>query len=430
MLSWIILKGAPSITIACRQLAKALAVTSLLCCLHLLNLTGAFILQAAHAEAPKDPLASPQSNISQALDLLPGQPCPSLDRVGSSSAEISHLLVADAGQVISVAKGGALCAWQGLKSVAIGGIPDNFSAVALDPVSRRLAVAVGQQVSILSLQEDRGEGSAAQQLRTVYEIKQIGTGVSALDFHPDGESLLIGGLDGKIYRWRLTRVEHGLLQTERTENLERYFGHSAVISALAMHSFGKLFISGDWNGVLSIWALYDADAAKGEFDSDLMPGRYFSDAADRILVERNLTDEIIAIKTSLDGELFALATAGGTIEVWKVRGVKRLASIQAHKGDIFAFDLDRSGRNLVSLGRDGLLKRWELVKSSIVVKPAPVAGGTNGGANSKDEQKDDHSEMRLELHSVNSDRGFSSVAFDVSGKVVVGGRDGNVLRQR
>lgn len=396
----------------------------------LLNQGDASILQAAYAEAPKDLGASSQPNTPDALDLLPGQPCSSLGTAGSSVAEISHLLAADAGQVISVAKGGHLCIWRGLKSVPIGRIADNFSAVALDPVSRRLAVAVGQQVSILSLQDDGGPGSATQQLQTVNEIKQIGTGVSALDFHPDGESLLIGGLDGKIYRWRLTRAEHGLLQTERNENLERYFGHSAVISALAMHSFGNIFISGDWNGVLSIWALYDADAARGKLDSDLMPGKYFSDAADRILVERSVTDEIIAIRLSLDGELFALATAGGTIEVWKVRGVKRVASIQAHKGDIFAFDLDRSGRNLVSLGRDGLLKRWELSKPSIDGKAATVGGGANVGASSKADRKDDHSEMVLKLRSVNSDRGFSAVAFDVSGKVVVGGRDGKVLRQR
>lgn len=447
-----------------------------------LFLTDAFCEGEAHAEQSKSAVSVPsgvatisprldqnhssqasqvgitqQDGITQqvAITLQLGMSC---HRVGSAPTELSHIFAADTGQIISVAKSGDVCSWRGLKSQYLGSIPENFSAVALDPVSNRLAIAVGQQVSIMTQQDSSttvdpttvnqstvippsvpplSVGSPDQRLKTVSEINRVGTGISALDFHPDGESLLLGGLDGKIYRWRLSGAEHGLLQTERTENLERYFGHSAVISALAMHSFGKIFLSGDWNGVLSIWALYDSDVAKGEFDSDLMPGKYFSESADRIKVDRALSDEIIAIKLSLDGEIFALATAAGDIEVWKVRGVKKLASVKAHKGDIFAFDLDRSGRRLVSLGRDGSLKMWELeslegrtrsVSDDESGLSAQTGEAQNGDAQTAGRAGESPSFV-LKLTSVNHDRGFSAAAFDVSGKVVVGKRDGQLLRQ-
>ena len=276
---------------------------------------------------------------------------------------------------------------------------ETIVSAAVDPLGRYLAIAEPRRVLVYSLESNNGiehndiensDSENEEENGTKYSanleiaLSNIETRVQSMEFHPNGESLLIGGSDGQVYHWyfqeQKAQEEANIFVSflnAKNKILERYYGHSAVVSSVAFHPYGKSFYSADWNGVLSAWRPYREDSAQGVYDRNKSPRAYFADSTNRVVASREGAEEIVALKFLFDGELLVLATGDGMIEGWKIRGFKKVFSTKAHKGVIF--DLAVSNiksseamlceqepcvQEIATVGRDGFGKKWNIKRKN------------------------------------------------------------------
>lgn len=214
---------------------------------------------------------------------------------------------------------------------------------SLTPDGKRLAYANKNEVTISDL-------NSAE----TWNLNRMVSYVTALAWSPEADALLIGTADGQVYRWRFLMQGETLKDKER--QLERYVGHGAPISALAYHPYGRVFFSADWNGSLNAWLPYDADAHAGEYDQNLFGSRFFAGNVERMRTPSATRVEKLIVTG--DGEFMVLALQSGALELWQVRGLKKTAEIQAHKGLIYDLAITPGQLLIATVGRDGVLKTW------------------------------------------------------------------------
>lgn len=279
----------------------------------------------------------------------------------------------------------------------------------IDPLGRRFAVASARQISVYSFKSEGNE------IRLEAVLDGIESRVQSMEFHPNGDTILFGASDGQIYNWYFREsiteddeIYQSMLKAHN-RTLERYYGHSAVVSSVAFHPYAKSFFSADWNGVLSIWRPFRDDSALGEYDQNKTSKNFYTDTTKRVVAERASTEEIIKIKVSLDGELLLLATTDGMIEGWKIRGFKKNFGITAHKGVIFDLAISNTSdvnkdQKVATVGRDGFVREWKVVPSATIKDGFDL-------------------QMTKEFKADNPRK----VAFNSSGEVVIVNVDGEIL---
>jgi WD40 repeat protein len=172
-----------------------------------------------------------------------------------------------------------------------------------------------------------------------------------------------------VYRWKFASWTPSLGYEAREKLLERYVAHASAVSALAFHPYGRIFFSGDWDGALNAWLRYDSDAFAGAYDQNTSPGTFFTGGVQRMRVSAGQGSDIVRIRITEDGQYLLLVTQSGMMELWKVRGFRRLCQMQAHKGLIYdaRFTPDRPG--IVTLGRDEQVRQWNIAQ-----QPDPAGG--------------------------------------------------------
>ena len=228
-----------------------------------------------------------------------------------------------------------------------------FERLAFNRHSARLAVASGSAITVFDL----GHIDRAPAL----ELKRLKTTVSSLEFEPNGEALLIGGVDGKLYRWLFIAEQKANTLSDRERAFERYVGLASVVSVVRYHPLGRVFFSGDWLGDLGAWQAYDADPFGGKYIENLFGNRYFMQKALRTSVKLADASAVDQLEVSRDGELLLSASQKGQIEIWRVRGMMHLGEVQAHTGALAALAFASDGRSAASLGRDGKLRTWDII---------------------------------------------------------------------
>jgi len=80
------------------------------------------------------------------------------------------------------------------------------------------------------------------------EVKDKAPYIEAVDYSPDGESVVSGGFDGTISLWDLNRVRETI----------RFIGHSGAINGVAYSPDGKTIVSISLDGTLVFWDLATA----------------------------------------------------------------------------------------------------------------------------------------------------------------------------
>ena len=228
-----------------------------------------------------------------------------------------------------------------------------FEHIAFNRRSARLAVSSGLALTVFDLGRSDHESAL--------ELRRLKTQVSSLEFEPNGEALLIGGVDGKLYRWRFMAEQNAKTTSERERAFERYVGLASVVSVVRYHPLGRVFFSGDWLGEIAAWQAYDADPFGGKYIENLFGNRYFMQKALRTGVTLADAAAVDQLEISRDGELLLSASQKGKIEIWRVRGMMNLGEVQAHDGALAALAFGADGKSAVSLGRDGKLKMWEII---------------------------------------------------------------------
>ncbi len=236
-------------------------------------------------------------------------------------------------------------------------IKEGFTSVAFSRSNMLLATAYIDGENIYDIATNK----------KIHTINRINSRVGYMDFAPDGQSLLIAGVDSVIYRWQFELEEKAQTIIETEKSLERYIGHSSVVNQVRFHPFGRVFVSTDWGGVVIAWMLFDKDRYEGQYDENIFLGRSFSEEVNRIRGSRSSISIVEQTEFSEDGQYFFSADEAGIIEVWSMRGFKQVLTAQTHKGKIFDFCYDSDTNTLVSIGRDGKLKVWKVTSKNTKV---------------------------------------------------------------
>ena len=266
--------------------------------------------------------------------------------------------------LVTVEKSGTVLAWdiQHGKAFYLFQSGGEVSHVTISPRCDQLAFSKGSSVELHSI-------TKGDLIATPSALKG---GITSLEFNPAGDALLIGNVDGNIYRWKWTLEGKGL---DRDKVMERYVGHPALPSSIAYHPRGRFFFSGDWQGDLFAWISYDKDDPYGGyFDKNLFDKRYFIDNVVRMKGARD-NNSVDILRVTPDGEILLAANVTGAVEVWQIKGFSLASSVPAHQGVIFDMAVSPSGATVATSGRDGTVKLWtrkvrqpgELIKEHTLV---------------------------------------------------------------
>lgn len=214
-------------------------------------------------------------------------------------------------------------------------------------------VALGETKALIAWGDDQGITitcvTGCPQKRTFSRLKVRPT---SLAFHDLDTSLLIGGTDGRIYRWRFMEEQDAPTTEELEKVVERYIGHQTVVSGVVGHSVGRAFFSSDWDGGLIGWLSYSSDDQEGTFDRNLFKGRFYTDIPAAMVARRPQDRGISSLTISRDGEFVGVGTEDGFVEVWRVKGFMLSARKQIHQGRVTAVTLSRDGKRIASVGKD------------------------------------------------------------------------------
>jgi WD40 repeat protein len=194
-----------------------------------------------------------------------------------------------------------------------------------------------------------------------WTLNRLRARAKTVDFHNEDSSVLIGSVDGKVSRWKYLKAASAMTLEERDKCLELYAGHQSVVSAVAAHPFNRAFFTGDWNGSFYAWLPYDSDDYKGEYDRNLFTSHFYAAPGTFTKGLRDVDRGIIALSLSRDGTVIALGSENGFVETWSVRGFEKESRYEAHRGRILSIDLSPSGKRVATLGRDGLVRLFEIV---------------------------------------------------------------------
>lgn len=304
-------------------------------------------------------------------------------------------------QLISVDSSGTVLLWNLSRASAVELMKTEIKPEFVAVLPERGLLAVSRLGAVYVYNVRTGE--------QLWSLKRLKARVTALSFQSDGKALLIGGADGRVYRWKyIQEVDAGTVD-EREKSLERYVAHSSVISAVIAHPYGRAFFSGDWKGGMYAFLPFDSDGFRAEYEENFFGGRFFSKESTFARGDR-LADAGIAVMTmSKDGQRFVIGTQDGWIEVWRVKGFKRLVRFEAHRGLVYSVAVNDDASNIVSVGRDGRMKWFQ-------VEPDPKFGLDPDASEYKRTQLADYTLPQARLVELRDDRHV--ISCDEDGTIV------------
>jgi WD40 repeat protein len=194
-----------------------------------------------------------------------------------------------------------------------------------------------------------------------WSLTKLKARTTSLGFHEDDRALIIGGADGRVYRWHFPREGGAESADERDRILERYIAHQTLVSGVMPLHTGRAFFSSDWDGQLYAWLAYTADDHEGSYDKNLFGGRFFGSFGTYMFAARPADRGITALAVSDNGQRLAVGTDDGYVEVWEVRGFEMTARTLSHVGRVISVSMSADGSRVASLGRDGAIVVADIV---------------------------------------------------------------------
>ena len=229
--------------------------------------------------------------------------------------------------------------------------------------------------------------------------------VTALEFASASDSLFIARADGFIYRWAF--LETTQFRERGLEPLQRYTGLSSIPSALALHPTGRFFLSADWSGSIYAWMPYDQLQFSSRYQENVFAQQgWFAQPASVRGDARSGLSPVEHLSMLADGKLFLAARRDGVLELWRVRGFQKVNEVKVHEGEVISMAIDPSGTKVATVGRDGGLRVWTLIRRA--------------GELSAEEPS------TLSLLREWSDMGANAVLFRSASRLLVSSRDGSL----
>lgn len=152
-------------------------------------------------------------------------------------------------------------------------------------------------------------------------------GVPALDFSPDGKSLVTGSYDNLVRLWDITTGQ--LIKT--------FKGHTNMVWGVAFSPDGQSFASVGADDAIWLWTVKTGQGKKlGEHDGDAW-GVTFS------------PDSQWVLSSGEDDE----------INIWQVSNGKLVRTLKEHSGAVLNITFSHDGKLLASGGDDYSIKLWD-----------------------------------------------------------------------
>jgi|GEM_PF-2605657 len=224
----------------------------------------------------------------------------------------------------------------------LGRLPSRGDHFRLSRDKTRIVAAYRNAVSLIDL--------PSLQLRK--KLERLSSDIQSLDLSPVDDIALIGGGDGRIYRWRWKEEYHPSEPATGRFDLERYFSHSSVVSAVRFHPSGRIFFSGDWSGNVVAVLGYEQDAHGGRYDKNIFGTGFFTDATRTQKIQQGRNGRIEDLVASHDGKLLFVSEGSGAVTVWQLRGLSQVARFAPHRGMIKSLAISPQVRRIATYGRD------------------------------------------------------------------------------
>ena len=146
-----------------------------------------------------------------------------------------------------------------------------------------------------------------------------------LHWHPGGERLAWGGLDGNVWLWDLE---------EEFDTLEK---HTSSVYALDFSPSGDRLCSGDLDNMIYIWDVEEKEVI-GKFEGH--------------------SAGVTSIAWSPDGQIIATSDTAGNIFLWDPETGETIRRLTSHEGSVEEVAWSPDGRYLASAGDDGVARVW------------------------------------------------------------------------
>jgi WD40 repeat protein len=239
----------------------------------------------------------------------------------SFSPDSSELVVGDSAGAVSV---WSTSSWH--KKTTLRGHTDWVSQVLFHPTDRQLA-SCGKD-GIVRLWDLEGSQHRV--------LQGHGDWVRAIAYSPDGKHLASAGADGSVRVWRTENVVVGRSTS----------GHNTPVFGLGFSSDGRQLATSARDGEIRFW-----DVTTGETSRTL----------------RGHDGLVMALSFSPNGQLLATGGVDRTLRLWNIaEDPAPLLWVHEQGGQICDVAFDRSGRLLVSTGRDNEVHVVEVATAKIL----------------------------------------------------------------
>lgn len=154
--------------------------------------------------------------------------------------------------------------------------------------------------------------------------------VKSVVLSPEGTRALTGSFDYAIIEWAL--------EGDKATVAQRLIGHEAAVND-ALFAGEDRIVSVSDDGSLAIW-----DRAKGE-----ILARF-----------ENAGDKVLDADVTADGAYAASASWDKTARLYDVRGLREIAVLEGHRGNVNAVAFSPDGSRLFTGSYDGTIRMWEV----------------------------------------------------------------------
>lgn len=162
---------------------------------------------------------------------------------------------------------------------------------------------------------------------TEERIDKLSSGITDIDFSPDGKHLLTAAFDGNVVLWDVaTRAKIG-------EPLK----HPQAVSQAKFHPDGRSILTGCGDGIARLWKI---------------------ESAPQVLAQFPHKGAVASIAFRHDGALAAIAGEDGIVKVWNLKSGTPVGRPMHHGAKITALSFARDGRTIATGDEQSTLRLW------------------------------------------------------------------------